>query len=346
MVFIDGTWLYSNLRHLAKEYNQPSFYIDYGLLPQRIIEELEKTAGIRNTDLVRTFLFGSYPVNYDLVDEDRARKRKDFFSLLREDYHYEVEAYPIDYQRHRILYDDRIMDDSFSPKEKCVDIALASSMLYHAAISGSYDIAIAVVGDKDYFPLFQKVRSLGKRVAVASIRQSCAKVYSNRHDELKLKDFHIIWLNDLLDKIVWTPEESLVECKSPLHTGPSQMTTTVRLREDQPFFCDECRLKFADQRAEQLREYTSSETGDKPEECDGRFHSYHEGVIENLIPDRGFGFIRRADGASFFFHVTHLTNTEWESVQPGAKARFTIIKQPAGTKAGAAGEVILVSEGK
>ncbi|MBI4828282.1 MAG: NYN domain-containing protein [Nitrospinae bacterium] len=346
MVFIDGTWLYSNLRHLAKESNQPNFHIDYGALPHAVREQIERQSGLTGLQVVRTFFFGSYPVNYDVVDEDRARKRKDFFRMLREDYHYEVEAYPIDYADRRILQDDREADDTFSPREKCVDIALASAMMYFAAIPGAFDIAVAVVGDKDYFPMFQRVRNLGKRIAVASIRQSCAKVYSDRQDEKRIKDFHIIWLNDMVDRIAWVPEESLVECKSPLHEGNREVLTTMRLREGQPFFCDSCRAKFAEQKAEQMAEFTASASlaGHRGEEEGegGEGDQHNEGIVDAIIPDRGFGFIKRRDGASFFFHLTHLTNADWGTVNVGDLARFTITKMPQGGKAGAAGEVTIV----
>ena len=354
MVFIDGTWLYSNLRHLAKESNQPGFYVDYGVLPHAVKYELEEKDGLPPLDLVRTSLFGSYPVNYDIIDEDRAQRRKDFFGLLREDYHYDVEAFPIDYQRHRILHDDRDDDDSFAPKEKCVDIAVASSMLYHASI-GSYDIAIAIIGDKDYYPVLQKVRHLGKRVAIASIRQSCARMYAENADEKGLKDFHIIWLNDLVDKIVWKPVETLVDCKSPHHEGERETVTTIRLKEGQPFFCDECRVKFAEQKAEQMRQYTSAGIDQSDDqhngEWDGDGHevdsdALYEGVIENMIPDRGYGFVKRGDGSTFFFHVAHLANAEWNEVVTGQRVQFTVTKNPAGGKAGSTGKVTLLNEEK
>jgi cold shock CspA family protein len=374
MVFIDGTWLYSNLRHLARESHTNGFYIDYGVLPKALKRYLEEREGMPTLDLVRTTLFGSYPVNYDAIDEDRAQRRKDFFSLLREDYHYEVETFPIDYQRRRILHDDRPDDDSFTPKEKCVDIALASSVMHHAALD-SFDVAAVVVGDKDYYPLLQKVRNLGKRVAIVSIRQSCARVYADPADEKGLKDFHVIWLNDMVDQIAWKPTEQQVECKSPLHEGEREVITTIRLREGQPFFCDECRVKFAEQKAEQMRQYTSAgldngylghdQYEDDMYDDDDEYAEYeghhqgddwgnreysdengrtHEGVIENMIPDRGFGFIRRNDGASYFFHVTHLANAEWATIRPGLRAQFTVTKSPVGAKAGSAGRVTIVGE--
>ncbi len=346
MVFIDGTWLYSNLRHLAKEFNQPGFYIDYGVLPKVLKRELEQREGFDGLDLVRTFLFGSYPVNYDIVDEDRAKRRRDFFSMLREEYHYEVDVFPIDYQRRRILHDDRSMDDSFAPKEKCVDIALASSMMYNAAIPGGYDIAIAVIGDKDYFPVLQKVRQLGKRVAIASIRQSCAKMYTDRNDDKGLKDYDVIWLRDIMDDIALKHQEWQVECSSPLHEGERGMVTTIRLREGQPFFCDDCRTRFSDQKEEHFEGYLSSDgegvAGHEDE--DGTVGKSCEGLIENLKQDRGFGFIKRENGFSYFFHMSNLTNVDWESIHSGVRAKFTVIKEPDGIRAGAADDVTLLRE--
>ncbi len=339
MVFIDGTWLYSNLRHLAKESEQTGFFIDYGILPFALQDALERRDSLPPCDLVRTHLFGSYPVNYSLEDEERARRRKEFFTLLREDYHYEVEAFPIDYQGRKILHDDRDCEDNFCPREKCVDIALASSILFNAAID-AYDIAIAVVGDKDYYPMFSKVRTLGKRVAVVSIKQSCARIYSDRCSDKGLKDFHMIWLNDIIEKIVWKPEEILVQCSSPLHEGERESVTTMRLREGQPFFCEACRAKFAEEKAEQMAHYTAEHGCDEEHyECDGVIH---HGIIENLKPDRGFGFLKRDDGASFFFHLSYLTNAEWGSLATGQGAQFTITKNPAGSKAGSAGEVTIL----
>ena len=53
-----------------------------------------------------------------------------------------------------------------SQKAKGVDIALTKDMLSHAYQS-DYDPAILVGGDRDYVPLVEKVKSLGKRVHIA-----------------------------------------------------------------------------------------------------------------------------------------------------------------------------------
>ena len=47
--------------------------------------------------------------------------------------------------------------------EKCVDIAVASEMLYMTTVPDAYDIGIIVTGDKDFLPLLEKVRLRAKR---------------------------------------------------------------------------------------------------------------------------------------------------------------------------------------
>lgn len=51
-------------------------------------------------------------------------------------------------------------------KTKGVDIAMATDMLSHAFM-GNYDVAVLVAGDKDYLPMVESVKRLGKLVIVA-----------------------------------------------------------------------------------------------------------------------------------------------------------------------------------
>src|SRR5437899_5914086 len=101
----------------------------------------------------------------------------------------------------RLRRQDRDPNDSFEPKEKCVDVSLATSMLYFAAIPFAYDIAIAVVGDQDFKPVLQHVRRLGKRVAIASIKGSCADDLADVTDQARIKDFDLVWIDNLLQKL-------------------------------------------------------------------------------------------------------------------------------------------------
>ena len=248
MIFIDGTWLYSNTPRLSEVYGQPDFRVDFGKLPAVLAEEVEKQLGGTPVDLVRTYLFGSYASNFDPRDADAVQRRRDFFSMLREEYHYEIETYPINFLGRRLRRVDREPGDTFEPKEKCVDISLATSMLYYAAIPQVYDIAIAVVGDQDFKPVLQHVRRLGKRVAIASIKNSCSPDYYDTRDEARVRDFDTIWLDELLARLELKYERHMLTCESPFHKGKREVWTTFHPRKGQKFFCDACRREFVAQR--------------------------------------------------------------------------------------------------
>src|SRR5207249_5432413 len=117
----------------------------------------------------------SYPDNYHPDDWRIAEKQMDLYDILREEHHYELKKFPCNYRGTRIRRDsgDSADETQERQKEKCVDIALATDMLYFAALPYAYDIAIAVVGDLDFKPVLQAVRHLGKRVAIASLIGHC-----------------------------------------------------------------------------------------------------------------------------------------------------------------------------
>src|SRR5437899_1040965 len=154
----------------------------------------------------------------------------------------------------RLRRQDRDPNDSFEPKEKCVDISLATSMLYFAAVPQAYDIAITVIGDQDFKPVLQHVRRLGKRVAIASIRDSCAPELADSRDEARVKDFDVIWLDDLVEKLELKYERHQLQCEGPAHKGNRLVWTTFHPRKGQRFYCDACREEFNRQRLEAQNE--------------------------------------------------------------------------------------------
>lgn len=344
MVFIDGTWLYSNTPRLSEAYGQPDFRVDFGKLPAVLAEEVGKHIGGVPVDVVRTYLFGSYAANYDLRDEDAVQRRRDFFEMLKEEYHYEVETFPINFMGRRLRKADRDPGDPFEPQEKCVDISLATCMLYFVAIPGAYDIAIALVGDRDFKPAFQHVRRLGKRVAVASIKGSCAPDFADPRDQARVKDFDIIWLDDLLPRLELKYERHLLQCESPYHKGKREVWTTFHPRKGQRFFCDSCRQEASRQKQEAQREFVSSHLeGDNgaPHENGQRNGVLLTGTINRKIAERGFGFIEAPDGANYFFHLTDLQDgLDFYEISEGLEVDFEIKRLPSPDgKAGAAQNV-------
>ncbi|MFQ6103278.1 MAG: cold-shock protein [Candidatus Glassbacteria bacterium] len=59
----------------------------------------------------------------------------------------------------------------------------------------------------------------------------------------------------------------------------------------------------------------------------------HTGKIKRLIRDRGFGFIRDADGREVFFHQSSLVDTEFEAVNEGQEVEFEVEKSAKGPRA-------------
>src|SRR5438876_11883371 len=98
MLFIDGTWLYSNTPKLAELYGKGDFQVDFGWLPKVLAEQGNKQLGGVDVDVVRTYLFGSYASNYDLRDDDAEQRRLAFFSILKEEYHYQLESFLVDFK--------------------------------------------------------------------------------------------------------------------------------------------------------------------------------------------------------------------------------------------------------
>lgn len=352
MLFIDGSWLYSNTHKLAEWYGKPDYRVHFGKLPQVLAEEVQKRIGASDLDVVRTHLFGSYPSNYDPMDEDIVQNRLDFFNMLKEEYHYEVEVFPVNFRGRRVRKKDRLVNDTFEPQEKCVDISLATCALFYAAIAGSYDIAIAVVGDQDFKPMLQALRRLAKRVAIASIRESCSPDLSDPIDSQRVRDCDMIWLNDLLNELELKYEPHQLECQSPFHLGERRVWTTFYPRKGQKFYCEVCQAEFTKQKQEAQQRYAaenssrqiSSEAvppanGNGGQPLGAGVGATLSGRIKAKRPERGFGFIEGEDGWDYFFHLTDLVDLDFEDAIDGLAVLFEVKKPPVEEKAGAASNV-------
>lgn len=363
MLFIDGTWLYKNTPKLSESFGNSDYHINYGLLPKVLAEDVVKQMGLMEVDLVRTFIFGSYPVKYSPQDEDLVASQIDFFDMLKEEYNYEVEKYPINFRGVRIRKKDRKPGDAV-PEEKCVDIALASSVSYYAAIPHAYDIAIVLIGDRDFIPVLQHVRKLGKRVAIASIKDRCALEYSDFQDRERVKDTDIIWLDNILNRIELKYEKQQLECQSPLHDGPKKVWTTFRPRKGKPFFCDICRQKFTAMKHQDTGSaqqqmpsdvMTNGEATPGNESDDISSMPLYvpqtpqlpltpavppemvEGMIIKLLS--GYGFIKGVNQREYYFNVYNLQDFIWEDLYEGLEVSFEVLREPADGKAGAARNV-------
>ena len=342
MLFIDGTWLYCNVPRLSAVYGRENYRIDFGKLPRVLSEQVSNQAGGARMDVVRTYLFGSYATNYDLLDEEAVQRRRDFFDMLKEEYHYEVESFPVNFRGRRLRGSDRDPQDVFEPREKCVDISLATTMLYYAALPNAYDIAVAVVGDRDFKPVLQRVRLLGKRVAIASIKGSCAPEFSDARDAARVKDFDVVWLDELLEELELRYEPHELECQSPMHQGDRLVWTTFHPRKAQKFYCPDCLAEFAKQKQALHEEYVDAAARIGNGEGSDSANGAMAGVIAHMVTERGFGFVRAPNGQDYFFHLTDLADgLDFDGLVEGLAVDFEVKRDPTQGKAGAAQNVRL-----
>ncbi|MCL2890977.1 MAG: NYN domain-containing protein [Methanomassiliicoccaceae archaeon] len=75
----------------------------------------------------------------------------------------------------------RMCYDPDKGKQREIDVALACEVLSQA-YTNSYDIAIIVSGDRDFRPVIEQIRSLGKKAEVAGFTASMSKVLSRSCD--------------------------------------------------------------------------------------------------------------------------------------------------------------------
>src|SRR5262245_56146805 len=343
MLFIDGTWLYSNTSRLVEASGEPGFVLDFGKLPRVLAEEVGRRLGHDEWTVVRTHLFGSYAANVDPRDREPVERRLNFFTMLRQQHHYEVEAFPIEFRSKRLRRTDRDPSDTFEPKEKCVDIALATSMLFNASMANAYDVAIAVLGDQDFKPVLQSVRRLGKRVAIASIAGACSGEFTDPADRARVRDVEVLWLEDLLPRLARRYDPHFLDCQSPSHRGERRVETTYYPKRGEKFYCPACREEFS-----RLRE-----AGGAGAPAGGP-HSSHVngdpapfaptdttlmGVVKHKRMDKSYGFIMvdgcgRYDGAEYFFHETDLVDgTRFAELAEGTYVDFQVKAEPPPGKA-------------
>jgi len=343
MLFIDGTWLYSNTSRLVEASGEPGFVLDFGKLPRVLAEEVGRRLGHDEYTVVRTHLFGSYAANVDARDLEPVERRLNFFTMLRQQHHYEIEAFPIEFRGKRLRRTDRDPGDPFEAKEKCVDIALATSMLFNASMANAYDVAIAVIGDQDFKPVLQSVRRLGKRVAIASINGACSGEYSDPADKARVRDVELLWLEDLLPRLARRYDPHFLDCQSPTHRGERRVETTYYPKRGEKFYCPACREEFSKQRDAVLATggtfAGNGGNGDGPSETVtyAPTDTTLMGVVKHKRLDKNYGFIMvdgcgEFDGAEYFFHETDIVDgTRFGELAEGTYVDFQVkAESPAG----------------
>ncbi|MGC8506494.1 MAG: NYN domain-containing protein [Thermoplasmata archaeon] len=167
MVFIDGSNVFRSMLNYNAQ-NGDSFRIDY----LKLRDEL--CAG-RN--MIRAYYYGS-------EDSSRADAQKGFQEKLRSS-GFEVVIRPLKTYQHD--------DGSEFLIEKGLDIALATDFI-SLAWEGAFDTAVIVSGDSDYMEAVRRVKQKGRRVEIASFRNSLAA-------EMRTVGDRTVILDDILERI-------------------------------------------------------------------------------------------------------------------------------------------------
>ncbi|MCK5879237.1 MAG: NYN domain-containing protein [Holophagae bacterium] len=224
MIFIDGSWIFHNKAEIVNAFHDPDFKINYQSIPQLVSNHLASVSE-KEIDIVRTCFFGSIPVNKPGFDPGA---QEAFYDYLRKECHFETEIYEIDFKNQQGL----------SPQEKCVDIALASSMMHYASIPGAIDVTVLLAGDFDYMPVLRRVRAMGKRTLLAGLRR-LGSIYPTSQKLLHstdLFDFPHLFLEEHLDEIRLVKEKHNRKC---LSCGTEELTDW----SGPAFYCSDCRNK-------------------------------------------------------------------------------------------------------
>jgi CspA family cold shock protein len=310
MVFIDGSWLYRSRLLLQQEYPSAEYKLDYGKIPSVILKRLSEELGIDpgDMDLVRTHLFGSIPVNVAEEDREKIERQDSFYKLLREKYHYETEVFSIDFGGRALSQRHDNGGGGWIPREKCVDIALASTMLYLAAIPGAYDIGVLVAGDLDYKPMLRRTRLLGKRIMIVGVRGTTCREFLVQDNKDQIRDFDVLFLNDYLDELELKMETRKYNCG---RCG-KVFYTDYQPRNGQKVFCDDCRG---------VSQAISS------------YGQRYSGRVKVWKAEEGYGFIERPNGPDVFVHISQLQENGIEGLTPGQPIQFEIEETTRGPQA-------------
>src|SRR5262249_43992202 len=144
-------------------------------------------------------------------------------------------------------------------------------------------------------------------------------------DDVRVSDFDVTWLDDLLHKLELKYERHKLLCEAPGHRGNREVWTTFHPRKGQKFYCDTCRWEFTRQR-ELQQSYAGDESddgdyvGEQPE-----VGATLEGFIKRRVSERGFGFVEAVGGRDYFFHLTDLDPTlPFEDAEEGLPVEFEV----------------------
>ena len=222
MVFIDGGWLYKNRTVLFRKLGEENFEIDYAKLPRLLCEDAANYLD-EDVSIVRTNYFGTIP---SARSGFNTSKQHSFYDFLETACGYETEIHEVDVGASGERGDD------FWTK-----MALSASLLFYAAQSGAYDVAVIVGDDPLLAPAIRRTRLMGKRIQVVGIHRAEGDKTTSLFDLTRVCDFPPVYLDDHAADVRLVRELRVRVCKQ---CGREEETTWA----GPEFFCSDCRGHF------------------------------------------------------------------------------------------------------
>lgn len=215
IVFIDGGWLYKCRPALFSILGEDNFEIDYAKLPKLICEDVANALD-EDVSLVRTLYFGTVPSSRTGFNTS---KQYAFYDFLERNCNYDTNIHEVD-----VGIDDSRAGDGW------VGISMATNLVCYSMLPAVMDIAIVVGSNPDLAPALRRIRYLGKRVQLVTIRNESSFNLTDEH----LFDFPPIYLEDHAAEVKLVRERIKRQCKQ---CGREEETTWAGTE----FFCSQCR---------------------------------------------------------------------------------------------------------
>jgi cold shock CspA family protein len=194
VVFVDADWLCASTLDLSDPQDISDLQIDHRRLGSVLADEIGRRHHVGPIDVVRNHYFASRPRRAYGDDQALLQRRRELLARLEGDPHVELEMVDLAGGSRSVDRDDRAGVAS-------VPVALTVTAMRYALTPGVLDLAIVVLGDAGFAPLLRELRRLGKRVALVSIEGSCARELVEPAKSLRVWDFEVVWLNDVLGRI-------------------------------------------------------------------------------------------------------------------------------------------------
>ena len=212
-------------------------------------------------------------------------------------------------------------------REKGIDVWLALEA-FELAWRRQLDVVVLVTGDADFLPLVRKLNAIGKRTMLMGWDLLSSVDGSRTRTAQVLLDAatHMILMNQEIDGRSSNSEskkiDNLFMSPGSVDLAGIQQSRDVLRQQGSP---GPQQASAVDDRSASLDASRAAKAhGQTPEPA-----SFATGVIDNLVYDKGFGFIRpESGGDNYFFHASDVELCEFADLRLEDAVRFVVAPNP------------------